>query len=950
MQESSGFFPMLKPWYAVAMPHEDIREGRLSEAVFAANLWAVAQGEASSIYRDPEAFFVKSYLTGGMTNVLRKVSRALSGQADAGDRILSLQTSFGGGKTHALIALWHLAKHTDIIRRSAACAPVRQALGDQLPKQVKGVAVFTHQTCDATQGRHTLEGVHTRTLWGELALQLGGVELYRTIEANDQARTVPQGLFEEVLRKAAPCLILIDELADYCVGAAAVEVGGVTLADQTVSFIQQITQAVEQVPGVALVATLPASVVEVAGTEKGQEILGALEKRFGRMGADVKPVADDEIYQVVRRRLFESVGDPALHSAVADAYMKMYEQHKNEVPSEATKAGYKERIAAAFPFHPSLIDALYLRWGSHNDFQRTRGVLRLLASVIGNLWQRRHTETMSQPLIQPCHIQWTIDALHAQLTRLWGAAYEAVVAADVVGSQANAVRLDDERGGEYGTERITQGLAAAILLGSFGGQGSQAGYSAKDLKLCVGRPDLNWGYTDGALLALEDRAFYLHTASAGNLGKRYWFATKPTLTKLLVQYRGHYAAESFDDEILEAVQEKAQAARTGSATWRILVNPSADLPEQKSLNLLVMPPDCAYSENGNQMALITSPVHKRLLELSQKCGSRERLYRNILLFLLPSQSGLNKLRRALREDAALDAVKRDYWLQLDNEQREDLKKRIEAAQKSVNESISAAFTHIARIDGQNVAIAVLSEARSSFEEHVQAAWRQVVEDEEWVLRKVGPVTLQKNGLVPGEGGIRLKDAIEAFIRYTDKPMIATREAVVLGLQQACKEKMVGIGRGLSLANLQRKWCGEEVALDANEDGLWIIPPFDPTPEQTSVSGSAKTGTGGVSPGETSGTGQPTSTAGATPQTLGEGTPSTKQVRRIRVKGNVPLESWADIFRSFVNPGARLNAKGFRLGIDFEMVLQDGQLLDENDPTLKAMQESARQLGLTLSEE
>jgi predicted AAA+ superfamily ATPase len=161
----------LKPWFAVATPHEDIREGRLSEAVFAANLWAVVQDKTvPEIYRDPEVFFAKTYLTAGLTNVLKKITRAPSGEADAGDRILSLQTAFGGGKTHSLVALWHLAKHSDSIRRSGACADVRQAITDQLPQHVKAVAVFTNQTCDATQGRQTAEGVHTRTLWGELAL------------------------------------------------------------------------------------------------------------------------------------------------------------------------------------------------------------------------------------------------------------------------------------------------------------------------------------------------------------------------------------------------------------------------------------------------------------------------------------------------------------------------------------------------------------------------------------------------------------------------------------------------------------------------------------------------------------------------------------------------------------------------------------------------------------
>ncbi len=162
----------LKPWFSIAIPHEDIRQGCLSEAVFAANLWAVSQhnmSDTSEVYIDTEAFFTKTYLTTGLTNVLRKVARAMSGNADASDRILSLQTAFGGGKTHVLVALWHLAKHIDKIRTSSACRELRKALGNQLPENIDAVAIFTNQTCDSKQGMHTPEGIHTRTLWGELA-------------------------------------------------------------------------------------------------------------------------------------------------------------------------------------------------------------------------------------------------------------------------------------------------------------------------------------------------------------------------------------------------------------------------------------------------------------------------------------------------------------------------------------------------------------------------------------------------------------------------------------------------------------------------------------------------------------------------------------------------------------------------------------------------------------
>jgi hypothetical protein len=296
----------------------------------------------------------------------------------------------------------------------------------------------------------------------------------------------------------------------------------------------------------------------------------------------------------------------------------------------------------------------------------------------------------------------------------------------------------------------------------------------------------------------------------------------------------------------------------------------------------------------------------------------------------------------LREDAALDAVKRDYISQLDAEQRADLDKKLEAVRRSVAESLGGAYAHVARVEGQSVSVAALSDARSSFSEHLKLIWEQVL-DEEWVLRKVGPVTLQSAGLVPVDGGIRIKDAVEAFLRYTDKPMVASRDAVIEGLKQACKEKLIGVARGASLTNVQRKWCGEDVSIDPNEEGLWIIPPFQPEQEPRPTPGEpvqptvTSTGTTSV---------KPRSSESIEP---GRAATISKGVRNIKIKGAVGLDSWSDIFRCFVSPAARLNPKKLSLGIDFEIETQEGQVLDENDTTLKAMREAARQLGLEIDE-
>ena len=824
---------ILKPWYAVATPHEDIREGRLAEAIFAADIWAVVQSTAPEVYLDAEQFFRKTYLTAGLSTVIQRVAGALGGGGDTGDRIISLQTTFGGGKTHTLVALWHLARHAARLKDSPHAADLRKTVGGRLPEETTGVAVFTNQTCDATQGRKVADGVHLRTLWGELAYQLGGQALYERVRTNDESQRVPQGLFFETLKSASPCLILLDELADYCVGAAAVPVGDTSLADQTVSFIQQLTESAQQVPGAVVVATLPASKYEVAQSEKGQEAFVTLEKRFQRLGADVKPVADQEIYEVVRARLFESITpehEPNYSAKVAQAYQAMYGSHANEVSSEAAKSTYREQIQRAYPFHPLLIDALYTRWGSHPDFQRTRGVLRLLASIVGDLWKVRQGNTRTQHMIQPCDVRWSIDAVQAALTRLWGPAYESVAAADVIGERSNSGVFDEERGGDYRSEAIGKGIAAAILLGSFGGQGGRSGFSSKDLKLACSRLGLNWNYGDGALLELENRCFYLHTATAGSLGKRYWFGTKPTLNKLVVQYRQQIARRDYSEAIIKRIRAEAQKGTSAGATWRVLVNPAEDLPEQRSLTLLILPPSLAWEENADARAAI----QERVKSISVKCGGKDRLYRNTLIFLAGTARGLGKLRQAHQQQAALEGVRVDYWDQLDDEQRADLKKRLDAARRVAFDALGPAYTVALRMHRQEVEVCSLSDARHGLQDHLGYVWTTLVEDEEWILRRVGSVTLENTGMIPKEGGLRLKDAVEAFLRFTDKPMVATKDAVTAGLARACEDGLLGIGRGGGLSSLLTRHCRHcrqpvipPFSTRRNDkstsDGVWIIP-------------------------------------------------------------------------------------------------------------------------------
>ena len=337
--------------------------------------------------------------------------------------------------------------------------------------------------------------------------------------------------------------------------------------------------------------------------------------------------------------------------------------------------------------------------------------------------------------------------------------------------------------------------------------------------------------------------------------------------------------------------------------------------------------------------------------ISVRCGGKDRLYRNTLIYLAGTARGLGKLRQAHQQQSALEGVRADYWDQLDAEQRGDLGKRLDTARRAAFDALGPAYTVALRVHGQDVEVCSLSDARHGLQEHLGYVWTTLVEDEEWILRRVGSVTLQNSGMIPQEGGLRLKDAVEAFLRFTDKPMVATKDAVTVGLARACEEGILGIGRGGGLSSLLTRHCQQSVSLDPTEEGVWIIPPFDPEPA-TAFGDEEERGTGfgkgetGVSPGASGGTETGTGEDGGGP-TPGQETSDKRMVRRFVVQGEVPVESWAELFRCFVGPAAKMQLKELGLGVRFEMALHDDRAMTEDHAALKAMKEAARQLGLKL---
>lgn len=924
----------MQAWFKNVKPHKDIQDGHLDESIFAANLAEVASGTGREIYTSPEMFFQKTYFTAGLKNIAKRVVQGLNGGQDADNRVISLQTGFGGGKTHTLISLFHLAKWGKKATNSEYTKELLQTTGE--PKfDTAHIAVFTNTTNDPAQGRK-VDGITIKTLWGELAYQLGGAAAYELVRVNDEKQIAPKGLFKKVLEQCKPCLILIDELADYCVSASAVKVEASNLSDQTVSFMQELTEAVTGTDNCVLIATLPASAQELAASPISSQILTALENRITRVGANMKPVEDDEIFEVVRRRLFEDLGSADEIEKVISAYTVLYQSLFSEIPPYAVKSEYKEKLKKSYPFHPELIDMFRLRWASNPFFQRTRGVLRILAAIVSDLWKRQNSLTGSQYLIHTSDVVLAnVEALTSQITILNGASWDSVINADVSGTSSNAFRIDNDVK-ELGKYNISQGIAATVLLGTFGSKGQNKGVGIDEIKLCMVKPEgFNHNDINGAIDRMEGNAHYLYYSSTGQ--KRFWFDTTPNVNILINQAKGDIKNPDITAEILKRVTEKSR----GIQLFNTLVNPSEDIPEQMKPTLIILSPK--YLANPNEVNGTTKPIIEKL---ATKKGNSERVYRNTMLFLLCSEMGIGKLQEDVKNYLACHKISSEYSTQLNTEQKTDIRRRIEEASKQTDISLVSAYSLVAKYSVKNgIETIVLKQFKDSFETQINNNVIAALKEEEWLLESVGLSTLKNNNLLPTpEQAIKAKDIYEAFLRFDDKPMITGAEAVSKSIQKYCTngEYCIATGDGV---NYTRFFFQESVPFfDVNDITYWLVDKsLKPQPQQTTTQTSNDSNTVVT----------PVSQVNEPPVNTGndskDDTGASKKFKSIAISGNVPLERYTELFNYFITPFA-MNGNKIEIEVNFKIKSNTGSPIDESKQQYKSAKEAAKQLGLNFEEE
>ena len=642
----------LKAWREVITPHKDVASGRYQQAEFAADLWQVHLGEGSDEYRKQVEFFRRTFLTESLKHLLTGAVQRLSGEG--GDPVVQLQTNFGGGKTHSMLALYHLFSGAAASELLGVEEIVKNAGGQPALPRVKRVVLVGNRISPGNPVTKP-DGTVVRTLWGELAWQLGGKPAFKQIEADDENATNPGDALRELLNEYGPCLILIDEWVAYAR----------QLHDQSdlpagsfethFSFAQLLTESAKLAKHCLLVVSLPASDtagsphtqaddVEVGG-ERGRAALDRLRNVIGRVETSWRPASAEESFEIVRRRLFEPLVEKSQYVArdtVAKAFFDLYSTQGAEFPPECRNSDYEKRLKAAYPIHPEVFDRLYTDWSTLVKFQRTRGVLRLMAAVIHSLWEKGD----HNPLILPSNIPIDDPRVQFELTRYLSDNWVPVIEKDVDGPNSLPLNID-RLVPNLGKFAACRRVARTIYLGSAPtAKAANRGLEDRRIKLGCVMPGESPAIFGDALRRLSESATYLYKDAA-----RYWYSTQPTVTKLAEDRAEQLKADP--DAVVKELENRLRADLRKEGDFRrihALPQSGQDVPDDLDARLVVLRIEYPYTKESESPAMAAA---KAILESR---GNAPRLYRNTLVFLAVDKTRLQDLDEAVRRFLAWESI------------------------------------------------------------------------------------------------------------------------------------------------------------------------------------------------------------------------------------------------------------------------------------------------------
>ena len=579
----------------------------------------------------------------------------LSGQG--GDPVVELQTNFGGGKTHSMLALYHLFSGMPTGELLGIDDLIASAEIAARPDHVKRVVLVGNKISPGNPSAKE-DGTVVRTLWGELAWQLGGKAAFDKVRQDDERATNPGDTLRELMNEYGPCLILIDEWVAYARQLhddADLPAGSF---ETHFSFAQTLTESARAANHCLLVISLPSSDTatsphaqgedEEVGGLRGRAALARLKNVIGRVESSWTPASTEEGFEIVRRRLFEPLSEREHFTArdnVSRTFADFYRAQQQEFPAECRDADYERRLRAAYPIHPEVFDRLYTDWSALVKFQRTRGVLRLMAAVIHSLWDRGDRN----PLIMPAHIPIDDPHVRNELTRYLSDNWTPIIEADVDGPNALPQRIDGEVA-NLGKFSATRRVARTVYLGSAPTTSvANRGIEDRRIKLGCAMPGETPAIFGDALRRLSTQATFLYQD-----GPRYWYSTQPTVTKLAEDRADQFRRDPAP--VVAEIEQRLRAdLRTAGDFQRIHTVPQsgADIPDDMEARLVVLGTDHPHSSGSNSKAQAAATA------ILENRGNTPRLFRNTLVFLAVDQTRLQDLDEAIRRWLAWSSILQD---------------------------------------------------------------------------------------------------------------------------------------------------------------------------------------------------------------------------------------------------------------------------------------------------
>lgn len=670
----------LLPWREIIAPHPDVASGNYQEAEFAADLWQVYMRKASSEYLDPIEFYRRTYITDGLKDLLTSAIKRLSGHG--GDPVVELQTNFGGGKTHSMLALYHLfssAQQTDLYGLEDVMKDIEDGPTEITPGVHRAVLVGTK--ISPGQPSRKGDGTVVRTLWGELAWQLGGPEAYELVREADESGTSPGDGLAKLLETYSPCLILVDEWVAYARQLHETTNLPAGSFETQVTFAQALSEQVSATKKCMLVVSIPASDIEIGG-DKGMEFVERLKNVIRRVETTWKPATPEEGFEIVRRRLFDSISSPELYKkrdAVVTAYYKFYQQHPQEFPATCREPEYRRKLETAYPIHPELFDRLFNDWSALDKFQKTRGVLRLMASVIHALWESGDKNL----LIMPGTIPIDARSVQTEMTQYLEENWEPVISQDVDGPQSLPVRLDGTNS-NFGKYSAARRVARSLFIGSAPTfKTEKKGIDSKQIRLGCVQPGESTATFGDALRHMSEEARFLYID-----GIRYWLSTTPTVNRLAEEkaeeLEDHVVAEEIERRLKQSTQRNKGAFIRVHQTDR-----SADILDDRDAKLVVFGPDTPHTGKSDD-----SRALMKAQDILANRGNSPRTYRNTLAFAAPDSSKLKGLNKAVRKFLGWQAICgqiESNEFAVDAHQRRQATSKLASADNDVDVQISETY-------------------------------------------------------------------------------------------------------------------------------------------------------------------------------------------------------------------------------------------------------------------